>query len=290
MSRSITIYHSPDADDAFMFYGLACGAISYPGYEFKHELCDIQTLNQRAREGLLDMTAVSVHGFAYLENRYAIVSCGSSMGGKTYGPRIISREPLKLDPKGKKLRLAIPGPQTSATLALKLYLKEQGVEAELVPVFFEDIPRAVSSAEVDAGVIIHESQITFEREGLHLVADLGVWWWQKHELPLPLGVNIVNRALGEEAIRASSTVFKQSILYALANRKEALEYALSYGRGLSAEDADEFVGMYVNDYTIEMGTDGRRSIQLFLEEGFKNGFIPTLPDVQFFDTSLIALP
>jgi 1,4-dihydroxy-6-naphthoate synthase len=279
-TQEITIYHSPDADDAFMFYGLVSGAVSYPGFTFHHDLADIESLNQKALRGELDVTAVSVHAFSKLHEHYSILSAGASMGGENYGPRLIAKSAINLN-DGVHRRLAIPGPMTSANLALSLYLHQHGIEAELVPVHFDQVFAAVASGEVDAGVVIHEGQLTLEREGFALVLDLGKWWWEKHQLPLPLGINVVKRSLGAEALKAIGVVLKGSIVYSLEHRAQALDYALSYGRGLSRADADTFVGMYVNEYTVDLTDKGRKSIALFLEEGFLAGIISERPRVEF---------
>ena len=272
--QSITIYHSPDADDAFMFYGIVSGAVQHPNFDFQHELCDIETLNHRAVRGEVDVTAISVHAYPYLRGEYSILRCGASMGEESYGPRIVAREPLSIA-RGEASVIAVPGDLTSTTLALRLYLKEQGLEAELVVMPFEHIQEAVKSGDVDAGAIIHEGQITHQREGLFTVLDLGAWWWQRETLPLPLGVNVVKRSLGEEAGLAVKDVLKRSIEHALANRQDALTYALSYGRGLSRADADTFVGMYVNHRTLELGQAGESSIRKFLKYAEEQKFIPT---------------
>lgn len=277
-SKRVTIYHSPDADDAFMFYGLTSGNVSYPGYEFSHALKDIESLNQMARRGEIDCTAVSVHAYAYLAQDYVILRSGASMGGADYGPRLVSCASFDIR-DGRKRRLAIPGELTSAALALRIFLAQNRIEAELVAMHFEAVQDAVKSGEVDAGVIIHEGQITHEREGLVTVLDLGKWWWDTHQLPLPLGVNIVHRKLGAEGIQATATVLKGTIEYSLAHRQEALAYALSYGRGISAEDADKFVGWYVNDLTVDLGQDGTRSIRLFLSLGAQLGLIPEIEPI-----------
>jgi 1,4-dihydroxy-6-naphthoate synthase len=274
MDQTITIYHSPDADDAFMFYGLTSGAIQYPGFQFKHALSDIESLNQRTRRGELDVTAVSVHAYAYLASDYLIMTSGASMGGKDYGPRIIAKEGATL-PKSNIGKIAIPGELTSATLALQLFMREKGLTGTLVNMNFEKVQNAIKSGEVDFGVIIHEGQITHQREGLTTVADLGKWWWERTSgLPLPLGVNVIRRSLGAAAIKAASTVLHGTIEYSLNHRDEALDYALSYGRGISKKEADVFVGMYVNERTLDIGEDGRRSIARFLTEGAQHGFIP----------------
>ena len=272
-SKTVTIYHSPDADDAFMFYGLTSGKVSFPGYEFKHALKDIEGLNQMARRGEIDCTAVSVHAYAYLAEKYVILRSGASMGGETYGPRLVVREKFDLK-DGKKRSIAIPGELTSAALALKIYLAENKIQANLVNMHFDAVQKAVKEGTVDGGIIIHEGQITHEREGLTSILDLGQWWWSNHKLPLPLGVNIVDKKLGVEGIKAVSTVLRGTIEYSLAHRKEALEYALSYGRGISMEEADKFVGWYVNDLTVDLGKAGTQSIELFLSLGARHGLIP----------------
>ncbi|NDC37098.1 MAG: ABC transporter substrate-binding protein [Proteobacteria bacterium] len=272
-SRRVTIYHSPDADDAFMFYGLTTGKVTYPGYEFAHALKDIESLNQMARRGEIDCTAVSVHAYAYLSDKYVILRSGASMGGADYGPRLISNATFDLK-DGTCRRLAIPGELTSAALALRIYLAQNNISAELVNLHFEAVQDAVKRGEVDAGVIIHEGQITHEREGLVTILDLGKWWWESQNLPLPLGVNIVHRNLGAEGISATATVLKGTIEYSLAHRQEALAYAMSYGRGISLEEADKFVGWYVNDLTVDLGERGIRSIRLFLSLGAQLGIIP----------------
>lgn len=278
--KTIVIHHSPDADDAFMFYGLVKGGVGVPGFKFDHALSDIESLNQRALRGELDVTAVSVHAFAYLKNQYAIMRAGASMGGADYGPRIVACGNLNLK-DGLKRKIAIPGKYTSAALALQIYLKEEGISADLQIVDFDKVQDVVKAGDIDAGIIIHEGQITCEREGLTTVLDLGKWWWDKYNLPLPLGVNVVRRALGEEGMRAAGKALKGSIEYSLEHRDEALKYALEYGRGISYDDADKFVGWYVNERTRDIGEDGARSIKLFLDRGYELGIIPNLVDVEF---------
>ncbi|RIL08272.1 MAG: ABC transporter substrate-binding protein [Proteobacteria bacterium] len=273
MKRSFTIYHSPDADDAFMFYGLVSGAVEHPDYEFKHELSDIESLNHRALRGELEITAVSVHAYGHLQDRYSILSCGASMGESSYGPRLVARPDAKFG-SGSNLKIAIPGKYTSAALALQIYCVGQGIKPQIMPIHFDEIISAIQEGQVDAGVIIHEGQLTYEKSGLKLLVDFGAWWWDKTGLPLPLGVNVVRKDIGVEAISAVAQTLRSSIEHSLAHRKEALEYALSYGRGISAEDADQFVGMYVNQRTIDMGEEGRRAIVRFLEEGRRYGLVP----------------
>jgi len=271
--KTITIYHSPDADDAFMFYGLQSGAVNIPGYEFKHDLKDIESLNHMALRGELDVTAVSVHAFAHLKDQYAILSCGASLGGEKYGPRLVVKAGGNKDLSTFKY-IAIPGELTSASLALRMYLKEESYEAELVNTFFDDVQAKVQSGEVDAGLLIHEGQITSYKDGLEIILDLGEWWWQRTDLPLPLGINVVKKSLGEEGMRAVQKALKCSIEYSLSHRKEAIEYALQYGRGLTVAEADEFIGMYVNEKTLDLGDNGRKTIQLFLDAAFKMRMIP----------------
>ena len=273
MTKQITFYHSPDADDAFMFYGFHAGIIDMPGYSFSHELCDIESLNKRALEGKLDATAISIAQYPIVKAQYKMLSSGASMGGKDYGPRVVSKEKGIMFSKKTGLKIAIPGEFTSTTKAIKAYLKENNITAELVPVFFEEIFDAINKGTVDAGAIIHEGQLTYAAEGFSLEVDLGKWWWDKTGLPLPLGINIVNRNLGEDGMRAVAAALKESITFALQNRSSALDYALSYGRGLNKTDADVFVGMYVNDWTEDLGEKGKESIQLFLTDDVSNCFI-----------------
>jgi 1,4-dihydroxy-6-naphthoate synthase len=274
--KQITIYHSPDADDAFMFYGLANHKVGFPGYEFKHQLQDIETLNQRTVRGELDVTAVSVHAYSKLHDKYAILTCGASMGGSDYGPRLVVRKDTVKKPE--ELRsIAIPGDLTSAALALKIWLHEVGLTPKLVTIGFDEIQSAVNVGAVDGGVIIHEGQLTHAREGLINILDLGAWWWQKYQLPLPLGVNVIRKALGKEAMHAVATALRQSIDYSLAHREEALTYALTYGRGVTRAEADQFVGMYVNELTQDIGEAGKRSIELFLKRGNECGIVAPTP-------------
>ncbi len=274
MPKEIKIYHSPDADDAFMFYGISSGAVSNPEIVLKHELGDIESLNQRALAGELDCTAVSVHAVPYLKNQYAIMRSGASMGGQDYGPVVVSKSGTKLS-DGKTRTIAIPGLYTSAALALKLYMAENNIEAELVNINFDQVFEAVLSSKVDAGIIIHEGQLTHTELGLASVLNLGTWWWEKHQLPLPLGVNIVRCSLGEETMQTLSRALRASIEYGHKHRDEALTYALGYGRGITKAQADKFVGMYVNQYTIDLGESGIRSIEIFLRAAVDRGFVPS---------------
>jgi 1,4-dihydroxy-6-naphthoate synthase len=268
--RTITVGHSPDADDAFMFYALAKEKIDTGNLHFEHILQDIETLNRRAENEELDLTALSVHGYTRVHHSYAILSCGASIGDK-YGPIVVSRQPDKSihDFKGKVI--AIPGTRTTAFLTLKLCM----ADFRPLEVDFDRILDVVKSGEAEAGLVIHEGQVTYREEGLHLVTDLGVWWAEITDgLPLPLGVNGIRKSLGSELIREIHGYLKQSILYALENRKEALDYALSFGRGLAREKANRFVGMYVNEFTVDMGERGEKGIRELLHRGADAGMVP----------------
>ena len=274
-ARTIRVAHSPDSDDAFMFYALAADKIDTEGLRYVHELQDIETLNQRARRGELEVTAASIHAYAYLADRYALLPHGASMGDG-YGPRLVARrDATRADVRGK--RIAVPGPLTSAYLALRLY------EPEFTPVFipFDAIEEAVQRGDVDMGLLIHEGQLTYAQQGLRLVADMGVWWKAETGLPLPLGGNLVRKDLGEDLIPMVSRHLRASIAYALYHRAGALDHAMRYARGLDVGQADEFVGMYVNHWTLDYGDAGRRAVRLFLERGADAGVIPHRVDVEF---------
>jgi len=273
--KTLTLGHSPDPDDAFMFYALAADKIDSRGWNFEHILQDIQTLNERAEREELDISAISIHAFAYVADKYALLSCGASMGDN-YGPMVVAREDIPLS-ELKSKKIAIPGTMTSAYLALRLAIGE--FEYEVVP--FDEILDVVESGKFDAGLIIHEGQLTYARQGLKLIIDLGKWWNERHGLPLPLGGNVVRRALGDEAIAEIADIMRESISYGLEHRDVAVKHALQYGRGLDQKLADEFVGMYVNDLTLDYGADGRRSVELFLKEAAEAGIIPKMPDVVF---------
>ena len=272
----VTVAHSPDSDDAFMFFALAKDLIDTGDYEFRHVLEDIETLNRKAVDGVYEVTALSIHAYAHLSDRYSLLNHGASMG-EGYGPRIVAKtRDLPEDLAG--VRVGSPGEWTSAHLALRM----DAPGAIPVPMDFAHVFDAVRDGEVAAGVVIHEGQLTFEDEGLHLIRDLGEWWGSETDgLPLPLGGNAVRRDLGETAIRDVSRLLRDAIAYSLAHRDEALDYALEYGRGLSRDKADEFVGMYVNDRTLDYGEDGRRAVRLFLARAFERGLIPRLPDPEF---------
>jgi len=275
--RLITVGHSPDPDDAFMFYALAHDKLDTGDLAFRHELQDIETLNRRALRGELEVTAVSIHACAYLLDKYALLPSGCSMGDR-YGPMVVSRKPLKIDDL-KKTKVAVPGTMTTAFLSLRLLVGE--FSFEVVP--FDEILQAVESGRFDAGLIIHEGQLTFQNQGLRLVVDLGVWWQNKTGLPLPLGGNVVRRDLGMETMRQISRLLKQSIQYALEHRQDALAYALRYARDMDMALADQFVGMYVNDWTLDYGPRGRAAVQRLLEEGYRAGVIPEPVGVEFVD-------
>lgn len=271
----IRVAHSPDSDDAFMFYALATGKIDTGSFEFVHELSDIETLNQAALEGKYEVTAASIHAYPYLCDQYVLLNSGASMG-EGYGPILVSRnffDPGRLEGK----RIAIPGERTSAFLALKLYNPDFAYKI----LSFDEIIPAVQKGDVDAGLVIHEGQLSYRDEGLKKVLDLGEWWSETTGLPLPLGGNLVRRDLGEEAIQEISRHLHKSISYALDHRSEALEYALQFGRGLDPQQGDRFVAMYVNERTLDYGEDGRASVQLFLDRGFEAGLLPRRVQVEF---------
>jgi 1,4-dihydroxy-6-naphthoate synthase len=273
----IRLAHSPDPDDAFMFYGLASGAVAAGPYEFEHVLEDIQTLNDRALRGEYEITAISIHAYPHVADKYRLTACGSSMGDN-YGPMIVAREPMTIrDLHGK--RIAIPGKMTTAFLTLQLLLGQDTFDYDVV--MFDEIPDAVSSGDFDAGLLIHEGQLTFKQQGLHLVVDLGVWWMEKTQLPLPLGGNAVRRDLGEETCADLSRIVRETIQYGLAHREEAVAYALKFGRGLDTDLADRFVGMYVNDWTVDYGVKGRKAVQTLLSEGAAAGLVPDPGKIDF---------
>lgn len=274
-TRHITIAHSPDSDDAFMFYALATGKLDTGCLTFSHVLMDIETLNQKALDEVYDVTAVSIHAYAHIADKYILLSSGASMG-EQYGPIVVSARPLApAHLRGK--RLAVPGLMTTAYLVLKLY--EPDVECEVMP--FDRIVDAVAAQAVDAGLLIHEGQLTYADEGLHKVVDLGHWWYQQTGLPLPLGGNVIKRSLGPELITRVAQYLKQSIQYGLTHRDEALAYALSFARGMSGELTDRFIDMYVNHLTLDYGDSGRQAVQRLLDMGHERGFIPHRVQVEF---------
>jgi 1,4-dihydroxy-6-naphthoate synthase len=274
---TIHVAHSPDSDDAFMFYALASGKIDTEGLTYIHELQDIETLNQRAMRGELEVTAVSIHAYAYLSDRYALLPHGASMGDR-YGPRLVAREPLsRADIRDK--RVAIPGMLTSAYLALRLF--EPDFEPVVTP--FDQIEDAVVDGKVDLGLLIHEGQLTFGDRKLHLIQDMGEWWFGETGLPLPLGGNVVRKDLGDDLTEKISRHLRDSIAYGLQHRKGALDHAMQYARGLDRSKADAFVGMYVNDWTLDYGDRGRRAVKQFLQRGVDAGIITKPVTVEFVD-------
>jgi 1,4-dihydroxy-6-naphthoate synthase len=276
-NRTIRVGHSPDSDDAFMFYALTHDKLDNPlGLRFLHQLEDIETLNRRALNGELEVSAVSIHAFAHLADQYALLASGSSMGDR-YGPMLITREPATLDDvKGKTI--AIPGTLTTAYLALRLCLGKD-VKTTVMP--FDQILPAVAEGKVDVGLIIHEGQLYYEAKGLHKVVDLGQWWFEQTGLPLPLGGNVVRRDLGDDLVVEIARLLKASIQYALDHRQEALDYALKYARDLDPKLADRFVGMYVNEWTVDYGPRGREAVRALLDRAAGAGLIPGKVNVQF---------
>ncbi len=282
-TQLIRVGHSPDPDDAFMFHALANDKIPTGNLRFTHELQDIETLNRRALQGELEVTAVSIHALSKLLDKYALLPSGCSMGDK-YGPMVVAKKAIALADL-PTTRIAVPGTMTTAFLALNLLLEDlkpgasKHLKYEVVP--FDQILDHVAAGKAEAGLIIHEGQLTFQNQGLQLVVDLGVWWQEKTGLPLPLGGNVVRRDLGDATIREISRLLKESIEYGLKHRKEALGHALHYARDMDASLADKFVGMYVNDWTLDYGPRGREAVRRLLAEGHKAGLIPNPVDVQF---------
>jgi 1,4-dihydroxy-6-naphthoate synthase len=278
MPRTIRVAHSPDSDDAFMFYALAEGKLDTGDLRYVHELSDIESLNQRARRAELEVTAVSIHAYAYLWRDYALLGSGSSMGDG-YGPRLVSRRACPADPRDalRGLRVGVPGTLTTAFLALKLY--QPDVAEVVIP--FDRIEDAVHRGEVDVGLLIHEGQLTYGDSGLHLWADLGAWWQEDTNLPLPLGGNVVRRDLGPAVIAQIARDLRASIVYALEHRAPALAHARQFNRGIGEERTDTFVGMYVNQWTVDYGPRGRRAVQALLDRGHEAGLIPERVAVDF---------
>jgi len=276
--RRIRVAHSPDSDDAFMFYALAAGKLDTGDRRYEHELADIETLNRRALAGDLDVTAVSFHAYAHLAGRYALLAHGASVGDR-YGPRLVAREPRPSDPRtalASRL-VGIPGELTTACLALRLY--QSGARTRVLP--FDAIERAVAAGDVDVGLLIHEGQLTYGDQGLHLWEDLGEWWADRTGLPLPLGGNVVRRDLGAALVRDVARDLKASIVWGLAHRRETLAHAMAYARGMDAARTDQFVGMYVNDYTVDLGPTGRRAVQRLLDEGHRAGVLTSRVEAEF---------
>jgi 1,4-dihydroxy-6-naphthoate synthase len=274
--REIKIAHSPDSDDAFMFYGLATNKVRVPGYKFTHTLTDIEALNHRAMtDPFYDITAISFHAYPYVQENYTIMACGGSMGD-SYGPMIVAPKKLTLD-EVKKLRIAVPGILTTAYLTLKLFAPE--IETVTVP--FDKIIPAVVSGEFDAGLIIHEGQLTYAHDGLKKILDLGVWWHDQTGLPLPLGGNAIRRSLSVEVQQIATRALRDSIQHAMEHREAALEYAMQFARDLDPNLANRFVGMYVNERTLNYGDDGREAIHKILAMGYERGIIPIQAHVDF---------
>jgi 1,4-dihydroxy-6-naphthoate synthase len=276
--REISIAHSPDSDDAFMFYGLATNKIRVPGYRFTHTLCDIETLNRRAREeAFYDVSAISFHAYPYVQQNYTLMGCGGSVG-EGYGPMVVSSRKMEAADLGR-IRVAVPGTLTTAYLALKLF--NPAIVTEVVP--FDRIIAEILAGKYDAGLIIHEGQLTYSTSGLFKVVDLGAWWRETTGLVLPLGGNAIRRSLGAEVHKIVSKALRDSINFALDNREQALEYAMQFARDLDARLASNFVNMYVNERTLDYGPDGREAIHKLLELGHERGLISIAPQVDFVD-------
>jgi 1,4-dihydroxy-6-naphthoate synthase len=277
--KTLTFAHSPDPDDAYMFYGFEKGASTVPGYEVKHHLEDIQSLNEKAFKGEFEITAVSAHAYAHLANKYWVLSCGASVGRK-YGPMLVARDPIDQF-KLTTGRVAIPGKWTTAALVLDLWLARHKQHVERIVMPFDQILQAVQRGVVDAGLIIHEGQLTYQTFGLHKIWDAGEWWHEQTKLPLPLGLDVVRADLGLPLAQAISKAFRESIVFANKNHEEAIHYALKYGRGLDTELGKRFVGMYVNEDTLNQGSDVQQGLQRLYSEAHQNRFIPAIPSLRF---------
>ena len=273
--KVITVAHSPDSDDAFMFYGLATNKLDTNGLKFEHTLKDIQTLNEDAKNGVYDVTAVSFHAYAYISDKYALLPHGASIGDK-YGPILVSKEPRKAE-EIPNMTIAVPGELTSAYLALRIYNSD--FQHKVVP--FDKIIDAVQNGDVDAGLLIHEGQLFYKQVGLDKVLDLGEWWHEKTGLPLPMGGNVIRRDLGEDLMREVSKHLHESIVYSMEHREDALSYAMQFARDMPPELADRFVAMWVNDLTLDYGDRGREAVKLLLKEGYDKGIIPHKAEVDF---------
>jgi 1,4-dihydroxy-6-naphthoate synthase len=275
--HDLLLGHSPDPDDAFMFYALAHNKIASGPWRFQHILQDIQTLNERALKGELHITAISLHAYPYVQERYALLACGASMGDK-YGPLVVAREQMSInDLKGKTI--AVPGEMTTAFLTLNLLLGRDTFSHRVV--MFDEILEQVAQGKADAGLIIHEGQLTYGQQKLHKVVDLGEWWFEQTGLPMPLGGNVIRRDLGAEAMHEIGGILKASIEYSLKHRDEAVAYALQYARDMTRDLADEFIGMYVNQWTLDYGDDGRRAVEEMLRRGHQAGIVPEIGDLEF---------
>ncbi len=276
-TKTITVAHSPDSDDAFMFYGLATNKLETDGLKFEHTLKDIQTLNEDAKNGVYDVTAISFHAYAYIDDKYALLPHGASIGDK-YGPIVVSKDPRKPEEIGT-MKIAVPGELTSAFLALRIY--NQDFEYVVVP--FDEIIDYVQKGKADAGLLIHEGQLFYKQMGLSKVLDLGEWWHEQTGLPLPMGGNVIRRDLGEDLMRKVSQILHKSIKYSLDNREDALAYAMQFARDMPTELADRFVGMWVNELTLDYGDRGREGVKRLLEAGYEKGIIPHRVEVNFVD-------
>jgi 1,4-dihydroxy-6-naphthoate synthase len=274
-AREVTIAHSPDSDDAFMFYGLATNKVRARGLRFTHVLCDIETLNRKAMEGVYDVTAISFHAYPYVQEKYALLPTGGSVG-EGYGPMIVAQRAYSV-PDIKRKRIAVPGTMTTAYLVLKLFAP--GIETVVVP--FDQIIPQIMEGKQEAGLIIHEGQLTYDKSGLHRIVDLGKWWQKVTGLPLPLGGNAIRRSLGPQLMAQVSSALRESIQYALDHREEALAYAMQFARDLDPQMADKFVGMYVNERTLDYGPEGREAVRRLLDMGHKAGIIPQAAAVEF---------
>ena len=278
--RTLTLGHSPDPDDAFMFYALAKDLVPTHGYHFEHILQDIQTLNERATRGELDLSAISIHAYAYVSGQYALLPSGASMGDG-YGPMLVAQHKFSKDEIARK-KIAVPGTMTSAFLALQLWLGKSAKEFNHLVVPFDQIFSAVRSGEADVGLIIHEGQLTYQNEGLVCCEDLGAWWARENEgLPLPLGGNVIHKRLAPSDRKTISNILTDSICYGLNHRAEAVHHALQFARDMGCDLADKFVGMYVNRWTLDYGEGGRKSIRRFLGRGYERGLIPHHPELEF---------
>jgi 1,4-dihydroxy-6-naphthoate synthase len=273
--REITVAHSPDSDDAFMFYALATNKVRVPGLKFTHTLTDIETLNRKAMEGFYDVSAISFHAYPYVQEKYALMPCGGSVG-EQYGPMVVAQRMITQE-ELKRVKVAVPGAMTTAYLALKLFAPK--IETAVVP--FDQIIPQVMAGKYEAGLIIHEGQLTYERSGLKRILDLGKWWHEQTRLPLPLGGNAIRRELGPEIIASVTGALRQSIQYALDHREPALAYAMQFARDLDTQMADRFVGMYVNERTLDYGEDGKEAVARLLDAGYRAGIIPHQPRVEF---------
>jgi 1,4-dihydroxy-6-naphthoate synthase len=279
-TRTLTLGHSPDPDDAFMFYALAKELIPTRGFRFEHILQDIQTLNERATRGELDISAVSFHAYAYVSDKYALLPSGASMGDG-YGPMLVAKQKLAKEEIARR-KIAVPGTMTSAFLALQLWLGKSAKEFDYVVVPFDQVFKAVCSGVADVGLIIHEGQLTYRNEGLVVCEDLGVWWGQENDgLPLPLGGNVIHKRIEPVDRKTVSDILTASIRYSLDHRPEAVQHALQYARDMGRDLADKFVGMYVNHWTLDYGERGREAIRRFLGQAFERGLIPHRQELEF---------